>query len=607
MQQFATNRRIGQPGHDTDLILKLGQTITVFLNTKEILDIIARYSDALGFLLDDLGQRFTGHFRDFTLKVPHACLAGVIPDHAGQGTVINGKFLCLEAVVLDLLGHKMLFGNLALFFLGIAGQRDNLHPVKQRARHVIAVGRGQEHHVREVIFDLKVVVHKCGVLFRIKHLEHCRRGIAAEILTHLVDFIEQDQRVVGFRLFQRLNDLTGHGADIGPAVTADLGFVTHTTKADANEFAPRGFGNGFTKRRFTHTRRADKAHDRAFQLGRPLLHGKIFHDAFFNLFKAIVIIVEHLLCFDQVLFGARFDVPRDRQDPVEVVAHNCGFRRHRRHVFELFQLGVDLLFGFLAQLGVRNARFQLGQFAFAVLAIAQLGLNGLHLLIQIILSLCLLHLRFHAGLDLFLDLQDRHFALHQAVDFLKTLGHGKRFKQILLLLDFNAQVTGNQIGKPRRFSRFRHGGQRFFGDVFLDLGVAFEFFGDGLDQRPCGGFITGDFAQILGRCLKEAIVIKVFCDADAGLPFDQHLDGAIGQFQQLQHIGQHTCLKNTVCIRVVDAGINLTGQQNLLVVSHDFFQRAHRFFAAHEKRDNHMREHHDVAQGQHGIRCVQRL
>ena len=607
LQQFAPNRGIGQSGHDTDLILKLCQAVAVLFHAEEILDVVARYGDLVGFLLDDLGQRFPRNLGDLALKVPHAGLAGVVADHAGQRTVFNGKFLCLQTVVLDLLGHKVLFRDLALLILGIARQGDNLHPVKQRPGHVVAVRRGQEHDVRQIVFHFQVVVDECAVLFRIKHLEHGRRRIATEILTHLVDFVEQDKRVRGFRLFQRLNDLAGHGADVGPAVTADLGFVTHAPQRDANKFAPRRLGNRLPKRGFTHTGRADKAHDRAFQLAGPLLHGKIFDDAFFNLFKAIVIIIQHLLCLGEVFFGARLHAPRDRQDPVEVVAHNSSFGRHRRHVLELLQLGVDLFLGLFAQLGVRDAGFQFGDFILAVLTIAKLVLNGLHLLVQIVLALRLLHLGFDAGLDLFLDLQDGHFALHQPVYFLEPLGDGQGFKQVLFLLDLDAEMPRDQIGQTCRLGRFGHRRQRFFGNVLLDLGITLKFFGDGLQQRLSGGLVTGLFRQIFGRGFKEAIIFKVFRDAHPRLPLDQHLHGAIGQLQQLQDIRQDAGVENTIGIGVIHAGVNLARQQDLLVIGHDFFEGAHRFIAAHEKRYNHVGEHHNIAQRQYRVGRVQRL
>jgi hypothetical protein len=106
------------------------------------------------------------------------------------------------------------------------------------AGNVERVGRGDEHHVRQVVLDLEIVVHEGRVLFRIQHLEQRRRRIAAEVLAHLVDLVEQEQRVGLLRLLHRLDDLAGHRADIGAPVTADLGFVAHAAKRHAHEFAP---------------------------------------------------------------------------------------------------------------------------------------------------------------------------------------------------------------------------------------------------------------------------------------------------------------------------------------------------------------------------------
>jgi hypothetical protein len=54
--------------------------------------------------------------------------------------------------------------------------------------------------------------------------------------------------------------------------------------------------------------------------------------------------------------------------------------------------------------------------------------------------------------------------------------------------------------------------------------------------------------------------------------------------------------------RIVVGGVLLGGQQDLLVVAHHLFKRAHRLLAPHEQRHDHVREHHDIAQRQDGIR-----
>ena len=314
-----------------------------------------------------------------------------------------------------------------------------------------------------------------------------------------------------------------------------------------------------------------------------------------------MVLVQHLLRLDQVLFHTAFDAPWNRKQPIQIVAHHGGFRTHRAHGFELFELGFRLFAGFFAELGREDTLFQLGQLVLAFLAVAQFLLNGLHLLIQIVFALSLFHLGFHPRFDLFLDLQDRHFALHMAKDLLKPLGHVQSFQDVLFQRDIRAQMPCDQISQTGRFGRVSHGLQRLFGDVLFDLGIAFEF----IRHRPqhClgRGFIAGNFGQARHTRLKERGVVDKFGDLNTALAFDQHLHRAIGQFQQLQHIGQNAHAVDAINRRIIDRRVNLAGQQDLLVIGHDLFQGADRFFAAHKQGHNHMGKHHNVAQRQHGV------
>ena len=510
-------------------------------------------------------------------------------------------------MVLHLFGNQVLLGDLALFVLGVARERNDLHPVQKWARHVVAVRGGQEHHVREVILNLKIVVHKGAILFRIKHFEHRRGRIATEVLPHLVDLIEQDQRVRGLGLFQRLNDLARHGANVGPAVAADLGLVAHATQRNPDELATRRLGHGFAQRGFTHARRANKAQDRTFEFGRTLLHREIFNDTFFHLFKTIVVLVEDILRAAQILFDAGFGAPRDRQHPVEVVAHNCGLGRHRRHVLELLDLGIGLFTGLFRQFRAFDLLFQLGNFASAIFAVAKFLLNGFHLLIQIVLALGLLHLRLDAGLDLFLDLQHRQFGLHQRIDLLQPLADRQGFQKLLLAVHLDAEMTRHEVGQFGRLGGFTDGGQRLFGDVLAHLGIALELITDSAQQRLGGGHIAGHFRQRLGAGLKERVVVQKLGDLHPLMAFDQHLHGAVGQLQQLQHIGQHASAVDTILIRIVLGRVDLAGQENLLVIGHDFFEGMYRLLPAHEQRHDHVGENHDVAQRQYGVGGIERL
>ena len=66
------------------------------------------------------------------------------------------------------------------------------------------------------------------------------------------------------------------------------------------------------------------------------------------------------------------------------------------------------------------------------------------------------------------------------------------------------------------------------------------------------------------------------------LAFDQHLDGAVGQFQQLQHSGHGTDAIETSLIGVVVSRISLSKEQNLLLARHRSLKGFNGFFTPDE-------------------------
>ena len=205
----------------------------------------------------------------------------------------------------------------------------------------------------------------------------------------------------------------------------------------------------------------------------------------------------------------------------------------------------------------------------------------------------------------FLDLQDRQFALHQPINLLQPLAHAQRLQQVLLLVHLDAQMPSHKIREPRGLGGFTHGCKSLIRHVFLHLGIALKLIGHRPQQGLSRRRIARHLGQILGAGFKEVLVFKIFGNPHPRLPFDQHLHSAIGQFQQLQHIGQHTGLEYTFNRRIILTGVDLARQQYLLVIRHHLFQRLYRFFAPHEKRDNHMRKDHDIAQRQDRVGGVQ--
>ena len=80
----------------------------------------------------------------------------------------------------------------------------------------------------------------------------------------------------------------------------------------------------------------------------------------------------------------------------------------------------------------------------------------------------------------------------------------------------------------------------------------------------------------------------------------QHFNRAIGQFKKLQDGTNGADSINVGRRRIVIRSIFLRNQKDLLVVLHDVFEGTHRFIAAHEERNNHVRKDDDVAQRKDG-------
>ena len=197
-------------------------------------------------------------------------------------------------------------------------------------------------------------------------------------------------------------------------MTTNFRFITHPAQRLTNKFTARRLGDGFTQRCLTHTRRADKAQDRPFQLVRARLHSKIFDDPIFDLFQPVMIGIEHFLCFCDVLFNAALFAPGQAKQHIKVIAHHRRLGAHRLHTFQLFQLSIGLILGVFGEFGTLNLLRQLGNLI-AIIAVtpAQLTLNRFKLFVEVIFALCLFHLAFHTATDLALHLKHGQLAFHK--------------------------------------------------------------------------------------------------------------------------------------------------------------------------------------------------
>ena len=262
-------------------------------------------------MFQQFAGRFAGKLADLPVEVAHAALGGVLLDDAVECGV--GDFqLAGQAVAPQLPRHPVAPRNLHLLCLGVTGDVDDFHAVKERPRNRLKrVRRGDEHHLREVIGHFEVVVLEGVILLGVQHFQHRARRVAAPVTAHLVDLVKQDDRVGHARRLHCLDDAARHRADVGAAVAANLGLVPYAAQRHAHELAVERTGDALAQRGLAHTRRANQHQDRGAQLVvgvflgaavfgltgllrlmRQLAHRQKFQDAVFDVAQRVVIGVE---------------------------------------------------------------------------------------------------------------------------------------------------------------------------------------------------------------------------------------------------------------------------------------------------------------------------
>ncbi len=381
-------------------------------------------------------------------------------------------------------------------------------------------------------------------------------------------------------------------------MTADLRFVTHATQGHAHELAVGGTGQGLAEGGLAHTGRADQAEHRAFQLAYPLLDRQILDNALLDLIQPVVVAVQHLLGVIQVMPHLGGLLPGYIGQPFDIGAHHGRFGGHRRHHLELVQLGLGLLQGLLAHARRLDALLQLIQLAGAVLGRPHLLLDGLHLLVQIVLALAALHLLLDPAADAFFHLQQVDLGIQYTQYMLDPVAHRGDFQDLLLLLDLEVQVGSHGVNQSSHVLYTGQGADRLRRYLLAQIDELLELAHQGarqylglsllrqrlLDQLDAGLLITVNFLQLL--------------DLGALFTLHQHLDGTVRQLEQLQYGGQGAYAVQVLCLGVIDGGVALGHQQNLLVALHGGFQCLDRFAATNEQGNDHVGEYHHITQWQ---------
>ena len=207
----------------------------------------------------------------------------------------------------------------------------------------------------------------------------------------------------------------------------------------------------------------------------------------------------------------------------------------------------------------------------------------------------------HAGTDALFDLQNGNFAFHQPKHLFKALGDGRRLQNVLFVGNLDGQMRSNRVGQFCVILDLLDHADHFGRHFLVQLHIVFEFG----DDRTRHGFGLDAVTRIVNNRRGVGFIvvdpIRVFENLRSRGAFDQHLDRAVGQLEQLQHAGQRPDFEDRVGCWIVVRGIFLRRKQYEGVGPHHLFQRLDRLFTADEERNDHVRKHHDVAQRQNRI------
>ncbi len=239
-------------------------------------------------------HHLTADLGNLPLQTAHTRLASVITHDVANRSLFKLDLTLLQAIGHGLLGHQVLDRDIDLLIFRVARQTDDFHPVQQRTGDIHRVGCTDEHHIRKVVVDLQIMVVEVVVLLGIEHFQQRRGRIATHVAAHLVDLVEQEQRVAHAHLGHLLDQATWHRADVGTPVTANLGLVTHATQGHAHELAIGRTRDGLGQRGLAHTGRTNQAKHRPLEFLHPLLHSEILENALLDLFQAIVVGIENI-------------------------------------------------------------------------------------------------------------------------------------------------------------------------------------------------------------------------------------------------------------------------------------------------------------------------
>src|SRR5207248_10081996 len=253
-----------------------------------------------------------------------------------------------------------------------------------------------------------------------------------------------------------LENAAGERAHVGAPVAADLRLVTDAAERHANELPSHRSRDGLPEARLAHAGRPHEGEDRRAQTRGELAHGHVREDPVFDLGQAVVVLIEDLRGLCDVPIIARGFAPGERDEPIDVGPDDAGLGRSLRDLLETTNLLQRLFLDGVGHAGLLYLFLDLAQLGSAFV-LAELLLDGLHLLAEDVLALRLVEGLLDLALDLRLELEDFVLLREEDRDELEPLDDRVRLEELLALLEREIRARCDEVREVRGVLRVLRG------------------------------------------------------------------------------------------------------------------------------------------------------
>ena len=233
-------------------------------------------------------------------------------------------------------------------------------------------------------------------------------------------------------------------------MAADLGLVPHAAQTQTDELTAGGPGDAAAQGGLAHAGRAHQAEDGAAQVVLQLAGGQIFQNALLGLLQTVMVLLQYFLRLDDVQVFLALFIPGQGEQGVQIVGDYHGLGHHGGHLFQSLQLLLHPFHGVFRQMGLFRLAAVFLHLGAAVFTVAQLGLDGPHLLPKIVVLLALFHLLAGAVGDDLLDLHDLGLPFQQTDELFDAAGHVGGFQQALPIVGGELEIGSHRVGQLSR-------------------------------------------------------------------------------------------------------------------------------------------------------------